>query len=79
MPFAREFLPGPDVGENLAKVGDVLARTGDVGCWIVVISDCPGRRRRRRRWRYLDDIIKQKGSVQLAEEVERVVISEFEK
>ena len=53
----------------------MLARTRDVVCWIVLIAvvgvgvgvgGC------------LDDIIRQIESVQLAEEVESVVISEFE-
>lgn len=35
VPFASELLAGPDVGDNLLMA--VLARTGEVGCWIVLI------------------------------------------
>jgi len=38
VPFASELFAGPNVGDNLLTVGAVLARTGDVGCWIVLIS-----------------------------------------
>jgi len=38
VPFASELFAGPSGGDNLLTVGAVLARTGDAGCWIVLIS-----------------------------------------
>jgi len=38
VPFASKLLAGPDVGDNLPMDDAVLARTGDVGCWVVLIS-----------------------------------------
>lgn len=35
VPFASELLAGPDVGDNLLMA--VVARTGEVGCWIALI------------------------------------------
>ena len=37
VPFDSKVLAGPDVGDNLLMAGAELARTGDVGSWIVVI------------------------------------------
>jgi hypothetical protein len=37
VPFASKLLAGPDVGDNLLMADALLARTGDVGCWIVLI------------------------------------------
>ncbi len=38
LPFDSKVLAGPDVGDDLLMAGAELARTGDVGSWIVLIS-----------------------------------------